>query len=171
MELSQFTLDSYIHSPESVEGLIPDNDGFVALSAGRVNLSQRLENVWTITDQIACGLAFIHSFKLVHRDLKPRNILYCASQNAWKIADFGSAADATSKHAQFTEFSRGTASYRAPELLGEYPVFTNKVDIWALGCIIYELVSQERAFHDDYAVRQYARGRGRFIGIDIPFQC
>jgi serine/threonine protein kinase len=73
MELSQFTLDSYIHSPESVEGLIPDNDGFVALSAGRVNLSQRLENVWTITDQIACGLAFIHSFKLVHRDLKPRN--------------------------------------------------------------------------------------------------
>ena len=51
--------------------------------------------------------------------------------------------------------SRGTASYRAPELLAPKAAYTNKVDIWALGCITYELMNAIRAFHDDWAVMRY----------------
>jgi serine/threonine protein kinase len=76
----------------------------------------------------------------------------------WKIADFGLATDGTSKKAHTTQYSRGTCSYRAPELLKDtHPTFTNKVDIWALGCILYELVFLARAFPTDYAVIYYAQ--------------
>ena len=66
---------------------------------------------------------------------------------------------ATSKQAQTTVFSRGTASYRAPEVLSEQPSYTNKVDIFALGCILYELVACKKVFREDWAVREYALGR------------
>jgi len=51
----------------------------------------------------------------------------------------------------------GTPSYRAPELLrGVDFVYTNKVDIWALGCIFYELLFGRKAFAGDFAVREYS---------------
>jgi hypothetical protein len=57
-----------------------------------------------------------------------------------------------------TLFSRGTSGYRAPEVLREEAIYTNKVDIWAIGCIIYELAAGNKAFHEDWAVREYAFG-------------
>ena len=65
-------------------------------------------------------------------------------------------AEATSKHAVPTLGGRGTASYRAPELLNESPVYTRKVDIWALGCILFELSTTKKAFRGDWHVREYA---------------
>lgn len=47
---------------------------------------------------------------------------------------------------------RGTGGYRAPELLVITPAFTKKVDIWALGCILYELLMSQKAFTDDWTV-------------------
>jgi serine/threonine protein kinase len=67
----------------------------------------------------------------------------------WKIVDFGVTSEATSSRAIPTIHARGTGGYRAPEILNESPVFTNKVDIWALGCIFFELYTGEKAFHDD----------------------
>jgi tetratricopeptide (TPR) repeat protein len=55
-----------------------------------------------------------------------------------------------------TEMGRGTASYRAPELL-RIDTFDESVDIWALGCVLFELVSGQRAFSDDWYVQVYAR--------------
>jgi serine/threonine protein kinase len=55
-------------------------------------------------------------------------------------------------------FSRGTSGYRAPEVLREEAIYTNKVDIWAVGCILYELAAGNKAFHEDWAVREYAFG-------------
>lgn len=52
--------------------------------------------------------------------------------------------------------SRGTASYRAPELITHNANFTNKVDIWALGCILLELCESKRAFKSDWNVYEYA---------------
>jgi serine/threonine protein kinase len=71
------------------------------------------------------------------------------------LTDFGISAVATSKKAVVTLHSRGTASYRAPELLGEDAGFTNKVDIWALGCVLHELATGRVAFREDWTVRQY----------------
>ena len=80
------------------------------------------------------------------------SVLYCRQTKSWKIADFGLTAEATSRLPITTRFIRGTAGYRAPELLTSSK-FTNKVDIWALGCIIYELATGRMAFCDDFAVK------------------
>jgi len=51
----------------------------------------------------------------------------------------------------------GTSGYRAPELVrGIKKVFTTKVDIWAIGCIFYEMVFRCRAFYEDYATLSYS---------------
>jgi serine/threonine protein kinase len=51
----------------------------------------------------------------------------------------------------------GTTGYRAPELVrGIKKVFTNKVDIWAIGCIFYEMVFRRKAFYEDYATLNYS---------------
>ena len=57
-----------------------------------------------------------------------------------------------------SEASRGTPSYRAPELLRDN-VYTTKVDIWAVGCIFYEIVTQQKAFENDWRVRCYAESK------------
>ena len=67
----------------------------------------------------------------------------------------------------FTKHSRGTASYRAPELTAEVSTFSRKVDIWGLGCILYELAVKRKAFTDDWAVRQYAERKQR---LDVPLE-
>ena len=59
--------------------------------------------------------------------------------------------------AKTTLLGRGTPGYRAPELLREdHLTFNNKVDIWAMGCILYQIVFRVKAFHNDYAVLNYA---------------
>jgi serine/threonine protein kinase len=60
----------------------------------------------------------------------------------------------------------GTSGYRAPELLrGVKYEYTNKVDIWALGCISYEIVLRKQAFEGDFEVREYSYLEN---GIEIP---
>ena len=61
----------------------------------------------------------------------------------------------TSDHAIPTHASRGTGGYRAPELVADIGHFTNKVDIWAFGCILFELITGTKAFLNDWAVREY----------------
>jgi eukaryotic-like serine/threonine-protein kinase len=77
-------------------------------------------------------------------------VLYSGRDARWKLADFGSAAQATSKHLHTTIEYRGTASYRAPELLNAGR-FNNNVDVFALGCILYEMVTGRQLFAGDYS--------------------
>jgi serine/threonine protein kinase len=63
---------------------------------------------------------------------------------------------ATSKHGISSNHARGTSSYIPPELLNDNPVFTNKVDIWGLGCILHELATYKLAFFRDLQVQMYA---------------
>ena len=77
----------------------------------------------------------------------------------WKITDFGLVAQGTSKTLRGSTGGRGTTGYRAPELLGQYtPQFNNKVDIWSIGCIVYELAARHKAFADDVSVFRYSLG-------------
>lgn len=71
------------------------------------------------------------------------------------MADFGSASQATSKRLNTTHLSRGTESYRAPEVLKDGR-FNNRSDIFALGCIIFEIITGQKLFPSDQAVLQYA---------------
>jgi serine/threonine protein kinase len=81
------------------------------------------------------------------------------------IADFGITTQGTEKAAH-TEYSRGSSGYRAPELVAEeFPTFSIKVDIWALGCILFELVIGKPTFRSDYDLFAFISNGSRF---EIP---
>jgi serine/threonine protein kinase len=68
--------------------------------------------------------------------------------------DFGSASAATSKKLVTTDLQRGSESYRAPEVL-THARYNKRSDIFALGCISYEIVTGQRLFRSDWAVHKY----------------
>src|SRR5271154_1218227 len=90
-------------------------------------------------------------------------VLYSRKDKRWKIADFGISVECTGVQPYTTVDARGTSGYRAPELATEIgkQVYTHKVDIWAVGCILYELALGKKAFIDDLAVNYYAITQSR----------
>src|SRR5271170_1403618 len=82
-------------------------------------------------------------------------VLYSLKKNKWKLADFGITSHATTDQASPTVNARGTGGYRAPELLSVPAEFTTKVDIWALGCTFFEVMTGKKAFHDDSSAQTY----------------
>lgn len=83
-------------------------------------------------------------------------VLYSPDHNLWKVTDFGISTESTSGKAHTTRYARGSTSYRAPELIQEHPTYTNKVDIWALGCVLYELTTYKIAFPESWNIRDYS---------------
>jgi ankyrin repeat protein len=82
-------------------------------------------------------------------------VIYSHVGKVWKIADFGLTSAGTSKRAITTIYSRGTPGFRAPELLAVDATFNNKVDVWSLGCILFQLCTRRLLFQSDYAVSQF----------------
>ncbi|CDY09272.1 hypothetical protein Bca4012_007335 [Brassica carinata] len=92
--------------------------------------------------QVFHGLSYMHQRGYFHRDLKPENLL--VSKDIIKIADFGLAREVNSSP-PFTEYV-STRWYRAPEVLLQSYVYTSKVDMWAMGAIMSELLSLRPIF-------------------------
>jgi len=91
-------------------------------------------------------------------------VLYSSKAGARKITDFGLTAQGGSQNANTTVYARGTSGYRAPEMIREeHQTFTNKVDIWALGCLLFEVFSGKKAFVSDGAVLEYC-----LLGQKLP---
>jgi eukaryotic-like serine/threonine-protein kinase len=96
------------------------------------------EEVADLALQICGGLEHAHAAGLVHRDIKPQNLLL-RSDGTVKIADFGIARAAESTRLTQMGSVLGTAAYLAPEqALGEE--VTASADIYSLGCVLYELL-------------------------------
>ena len=91
--------------------------------------------------QILRGLKAVHSAKVLHRDLKPGNLLVNKNCDL-KICDFGLARGVDSGSQALTEYVV-TRWYRAPELLVENETYGPEVDIWAAGCILGELLGRK----------------------------
>ncbi len=96
------------------------------------------------------GMAGIHKRGIVHRDIKPENILLFADENSGeieaKIIDFGLAKHAPPDSLEWREMQHenlGTRTYVSPEMLsigmGNNPSITTKTDVWAGGCVLWEL--------------------------------
>ena len=83
-------------------------------------------------------------------------VFFCKADSNWKIGDFGLVAPGSTVVAKTTLYGQGTAGYRAPEVLREDGQYTNKVDVFALGCILFEFATKTQAFTGDWAVRDYA---------------
>ena len=102
--------------------------------------------IYQIISDICLGIKEIHNKKIIHRDLKPSN-LFIGGDLKIKIGDFGVAKQLLNYN-EYTNTRTGTLSYTAPEIInGEQ--YNNKVDIWSLGCIIYELCTLNVCFEDD----------------------
>ena len=97
--------------------------------------------------QITCGVAFLHSYGRVHRDLKPANILVNKVNDrkfSVKVADFGLVvADPMFPRPML---HNTTLWYRSPESLFDHHLCDEAIDVWALGCILVELINAKPAF-------------------------
>lgn len=111
--------------------------------------------------QILLGVHYLHSLGIVHRDLKLENLLLCMSPGGGtfdiKIADFGLSAlvridedgydpEESGKRKRYRRLKDmwGTKEYFAPEVVEQ--AYGPQADVWALGCVLYEMLTGEQAF-------------------------
>ena len=115
---------------------------------GKFNLKQYIKglNVGELLDekkivkiimQICLGLKDIHNCNIIHRDLTPENIFIDENNNI-KIGDFGVSTEVKDLNILINDFVVGKPGYIAPEMI-DGKGYNSKVDIYVLGCIIYEL--------------------------------
>lgn len=104
--------------------------------------------VKTFLYQILRGIAYCHSHRVLHRDLKPQNLLIDRRTNALKLADFGLARAFGIPVRTFTH-EVVTLWYRAPEILLGSRHYSTPVDVWSVGCIFAEMVNQKPLFPGD----------------------
>jgi serine/threonine-protein kinase len=103
-----------------------------------------------ITDQVASALSYAHERGVVHRDIKPENILLAGDQAI--VADFGIARAveaAGGERLTGTGLAVGTPAYMSPEqAVGDTNV-DGRSDVYALGCVVYEMVSGQAPFEGE----------------------
>ncbi|XP_016887319.1 serine/threonine-protein kinase Nek3 isoform X2 [Cynoglossus semilaevis] len=93
--------------------------------------------------QMCAGARYIHDKRVLHRDLKSKNI-FLTENGTVKVGDFGSACILNSSKA-YAQTYVGTPYYVAPEIWENKP-YNNKSDVWSLGCVLYELCTLRHPF-------------------------
>lgn len=109
-----------------------------------------------IVYQALKSLKFMHSAELLHRDMKPSNLLLNSECHV-KVCDFGlarSIAETDSKDSHVMTDYVATRWYRAPEILLGSPNYTKGVDMWSIGCIIGELLDGQPLFPGSSTMNQ-----------------
>ena len=117
------------------------------------------ERAHIITRQMLLALDYMHSCGYAHTDVKPGNILYAARASSARLADLG-----TARVELLQGTLCGTRNYTAPEVFIGAPL-SPALDIWSLGCTVFELLSRQLLFdpHEIAAkkYREFSRGKDR----------
>jgi len=159
----------FIHEAKAASGLDHSNictifeidqtdDGQMFIAMGFYegeSLANRLErgplpigDAVALATQIASGLAKAHAQDIIHRDIKPGNIIITADNQA-KIVDFGLAKLAGRTALTKDGSTVGTVSYMSPEQAQGRDV-DHRADVWALGVVLYEMVTGRRPFDAEH---------------------
>lgn len=109
-------------------------------------------DVWELIKDVSAGLEYLHKMDIVHRDIKPDNILK-NDQGMYVISDFGLSQKmrstlrrASARNNQGKDSMSGTVGYMAPEMFSAKPNAVKATDVWALGATIYEVITGEMPF-------------------------
>ncbi|XP_018573634.1 cyclin-dependent kinase 2-like [Anoplophora glabripennis] len=102
--------------------------------------------------QLTEALAYMHSHRILHRDLKPQNLLV-DKEGHIKLADFGLSRSFSLPTRTYTH-EVVTMWYRAPELLLGSKLYCTGIDIWSLGCIMVEMLIKRAIFPGDSEIDQ-----------------
>ncbi|CAD8090605.1 unnamed protein product [Paramecium sonneborni] len=104
----------------------------------QLKLLQKLK----LFEQIVNGICELHARKLIHRDLKPDNILFFKQSDkiVLKLIDTGQI-DQIDDRIQFLTENAGTLNYQAPEYFSQKVQYNEKVDVWSLGLIFYQMLT------------------------------
>lgn len=105
--------------------------------------------------QMLDAIAFCHVHRILHRDLKPQNLLVNSSGHI-KLGDFGLARNFNLPMRGYTH-EVITLWYRAPEILLGSKFYATGVDIWSLGCIFAEMMTRDPLFPGDSEIDQIYR--------------
>ena len=106
------------------------------------------EEALDITMQVAKALEHAHEAGVIHRDLKPANLLR-TKDGTIKLTDFGIARDTTATALTAAGKTVGTYAYMAPEQIRGKPPVDKKTDLYALGCVLFEMISGETPFQSE----------------------
>ncbi|KAG8228702.1 hypothetical protein J437_LFUL008691 [Ladona fulva] len=154
-------IQQHLHHPNIIQMLDSfetDNEIVVVTEFAKKELYTILGNEGNLPEprarEIACDLVsalyYLHSHRVLHRDLKPQNVLLDSEDGTAKLCDFGFARSMTTGTHVLTSI-KGTPLYMAPELIEERP-YDHNADLWlgmektvmqksvSLGCIVYELL-------------------------------
>ncbi|EKX54679.1 hypothetical protein GUITHDRAFT_53464, partial [Guillardia theta CCMP2712] len=118
-----------------LEEALSDLHTVIKNQAGSLHLS--MISKWT--RDVLEALHYLHSVNIVHRDVKPGNILIFDSMVA-KLGDFGMSREFVSHEKMAVGREICTLWYRAPELLMGAAKYCPKIDVWAVGCLVMEML-------------------------------
>jgi len=108
---------------------------------GRLPWEQALD----ILKHVAQALEYSHGNGVIHRDLKPAN-LFCATDGEIKLGDFGIARDNDATALTSAGKTVGTYGYMAPEQIAGKPPISRRTDLYALGCVGFEMLTGRTPF-------------------------
>ena len=108
-----------------------------------------VNTIYNVCFQMLLIIQAFHSYGLVHRDIKPSNFLI-SSENIVTLIDFGLSRKIShgfnnAQSSRYTD-SVGTYFYRAPEIILGDSNYSTEIDIWSLGCTLYEMITRENLF-------------------------
>lgn len=99
--------------------------------------------------QLANGLKYLSYNNIIHRDIKPKNILLTDNRKILKIADFGFATNF--KNQSLHETICGSPLYMAPEIMNNN-MYNNQTDLWSIGMILYEMLFGVHPYNECHTI-------------------